>query len=331
MAVVRILLFSLYIGAGGHGMSSASRGWNSNSTALPTFENSWRMWLKPAQHKRIDALTASSRNNATSRNNLEAVRRGAVLNKVSTGILDNKVSMGILDAFRNAPLGSLGPVGTKRTHFVYYDKLLFLVMQYGMNARSLLEVGCADQPLSAKFTWIPTKHCVAPYFATYRETKKENVNDGVIHFKADFLRWKAPLNYDLLVCSQVVEHVPDPGAFVQGLIQAAKTAIISVPHLWKDEACENCHHISHEITAAKFREWASPYWPVEEIIVREERGGAERIVFVFTGHKTSESYVNFGWKNANASATERAYDDELRASSTRRAQDLQALEDMELS
>jgi hypothetical protein len=46
------------------------------------------------------------------------------------------------------PIGSLGPKGTKREHFVYYDSLYFLAMQYGRDAKTFMEVGCASDPFA---------------------------------------------------------------------------------------------------------------------------------------------------------------------------------------
>lgn len=65
-------------------------------------------------------------------------------------------------------------------------------------------------------------------------------------YKVDFLSWKAPHRYDLVVCSQVLEHlsVEDGAArkFLQKLLRIGRTVIISVPYRWQDQDCKECHH-----------------------------------------------------------------------------------------
>ena len=45
-----------------------------------------------------------------------------------------------------APIGSLGPHGTSRKHYRYYDSVFYSAMQFGSKAQSAIEVGCANDP-----------------------------------------------------------------------------------------------------------------------------------------------------------------------------------------
>jgi Methyltransferase domain len=172
--------------------------------------------------------------------------------------------------------------------------------------QSVLEVGCAADPFIDHFTWIPNKYCVAPYHMDYPKiddpktsTNKPTQNSSTHLYVADFLTWTPPpppavssssssssstittatpnnnqtnttTLYDLVLCSQVVEHVEDPRAFVQKLLQMTNPAsggiaIISVPYLWGPIGV----HLTHYISEKTLLEWSHPYLPIETRIVKE--------------------------------------------------------------
>lgn len=188
-------------------------------------------------------------------------------------------------SLEESPIGSLGPKGTEREHLIYYDSLFYLGLQFGRNAKSLLEVGCAKDPFAQYLSWIPDKKCVAPYRVNYDNKALDALppNQRVDFVEADFMTYSVPHKYDLLICSQVVEHVPDPAGFLKKLIQAAKISIVSVPYKWPK--CGNCNHRSNDISLEKIIEWAAPYKPQHHIIIRETDLGGEnfhsRIIVVF--------------------------------------------------
>ena len=49
-------------------------------------------------------------------------------------------------AMMTAPVGSLGPVGSSRQSYKYYDSVFYSAVQFGSNAQSAIEVGCASDP-----------------------------------------------------------------------------------------------------------------------------------------------------------------------------------------
>jgi len=211
----------------------------------------------------------------------------------------------IARALEMAPIGSMGPKGTSRARYGYYDSLFFLTMQYGRGAKSLLEVGCASDPFSKYLNWIEDRTCVAPYFIQYagggtiasHQLAASKDMYGVEFVEADFMTYEATPaatttssavaakkeKYDLLLCSQVVEHVPDPGAFFRKLIESAKTSIISVPYNWPP-CGKICNHVTDHITLDTILEWSKPHTPQHYTIVKEGAGGASsrRIITVFT-------------------------------------------------
>ncbi|KAL3784714.1 hypothetical protein HJC23_007723 [Cyclotella cryptica] len=66
-----------------------------------------------------------------------------------------------------APVGQLGPENTQRKHLRYYNSLFFTSLEFGMNAKSLIEVGCASDPFIQYLDWVDRRTCVAPYYVKY--------------------------------------------------------------------------------------------------------------------------------------------------------------------
>jgi SAM-dependent methyltransferase len=189
-------------------------------------------------------------------------------------------------AVANAPVGSLGPKDTDRLHLRYYDSLFYAAMQFGSKAKSIIEVGCGYDPFLKYMTWIPEKLCVAPYFADYVKGKENHIGADIEQVTADFMDFKLPNDraFDLLICSQVIEHVENPKDFMQKLIRSARISIISVPYQWKT-CVGKCGHKSHEISYNKTLEWSYPYVPIVSTIVKEKSDRSStnnrRIVLVF--------------------------------------------------
>ena len=77
---------------------------------------------------------------------------------------------------------------------------------------------------------IGQRTCVAPYFIEYGNGKKNEINDklsnskGITKIKADFMEYQLPHNkmFDLLLCNQVLKHVPDPAVFMKKLYPRQK-------------------------------------------------------------------------------------------------------------
>ena len=203
----------------------------------------------------------------------------------------NKVALSLA----KTPIGKLGPANTNRHEFRYYDTLFYTALQFGHEASSLIEVGCSSNPFIQHFDWVHKRTCVAPYFVEYSgDNDGRNANKQITDTKnpiesvvADFMEYELTDNsYDLLLCSQVLEHVPDPSAFMKKLIKTAKTSIISVPYKWND-CGKSCNHVTHQIGYNKVLEWSSPHKPIYSSIVQEKMEGktnfdsSRRIIFVF--------------------------------------------------
>ena len=199
-------------------------------------------------------------------------------------------------AHNNAQIGFLGPSGTIRHQFRYYDALLYIAMEFGRTAKSLIEVGCATDPFIKNMKWIDKRTCVAPYFVDYAKTTGNIDNklfdaDEIEKVTADFMKYDLDdYSYDLLICSQVIEHVPDPAAFTKKLVKSAKTSIISVPYKW-GHCGKTCNHVTDEIGYDTILKWAEPHVPIYSSIVTEKNSGdvtnKRRLIVVFEQNETT--------------------------------------------
>ncbi|KAL3809355.1 hypothetical protein ACHAXA_009063 [Cyclostephanos tholiformis] len=198
-------------------------------------------------------------------------------------------------AIRTSSIGSLGPSGTNRNHMRYYDALFYAALQYGIDAKSILEVGCASDAFVRHLNWIDDRTCVAPYFESYEKyasgggggnvvtnNNATDSMDNIVMVTADFMQYPVERTYDLLLCNQVLEHVPNPAKFMKKLIDSARTSIISVPYNWEDCGKE-CAHVSHRITHKTLLRWSAPHVPIYQGIVTDNATSnfGRRTILVF--------------------------------------------------
>jgi len=131
-----------------------------------------------------------------------------------------------------------------RRDAIYLQRVAKLVQSVGGSAISILDVGSNGCPYLDWFEWIPKRVSVdlqAPYSSP-----------SVTSFKADFLAWKTDEQFDLCLCLQVLEHVPDAGAFARKLLASARHVIVSVPYLWSG-SCK--YHVHDPVDDAKVAAW----------------------------------------------------------------------------
>ena len=194
------------------------------------------------------------------------------------------------------PIGSLGPLHTNRKHYRYYDSMYYTALQYGADAHSVLEVGCASDPFIKYLDWADRRTCVAPYFVDYANNNKTRKQEEVEKITADFMEYNLPNNqkYDLLLCNQVLEHVSNPQSFMRKLIDSAETSIISVPYDWGACGAKNdkkgCNHITDNIDYDRLLMWTAPHKPIHSAIVTEKMNSKfnRRIILVYKPSETIE-------------------------------------------
>lgn len=132
-----------------------------------------------------------------------------------------------------------------RKDSLYYQAVRILTSHLGARAQTLADVGSAGCPYVDWFDWIPERTSIDlrnPYKA-----------HGVRSITADFLKWEPDKVYDVVTCLQVLEHIPDAGAFAQKLLSMSKILIVSVPFKWKPGG--NSSHVHDPVDVAKMRSW----------------------------------------------------------------------------
>ena len=71
---------------------------------------------------------------------------------------------------------------------------------------------------------------------------------------AEFLTWEPDRQYDLVLCLQVLEHIPDPTPFARKLFACGRVVVVSVPHRWPEGSCGE--HVHDPVDEGKLREWS---------------------------------------------------------------------------
>jgi hypothetical protein len=179
----------------------------------------------------------------------------------------------------------------ERRTFLFYRHLLCIVQRYAPTAASVLDVGSSLPPFVLLLNWVKSKTILGPKFAgNVAKGGSELLSLSRIEEKfrvsviqADFLEWQpsgmgASL-FDLVLCSEVVEHISKPREFVRKLLTVGRVVVLSAPYRW--EPCEGrCHHKQNKITRDRIGLWAGRQ-PVAYDIV-EESSGDQRIICVFT-------------------------------------------------
>ena len=100
---------------------------------------------------------------------------------------------------------------------------------------------------------------------------------GVVSVKGDFLDYRPDAPFDLVTCFQVLEHVPDAGAFAKKLLETGRVVIVSVPYKWKKGKCKS--HVHDPVDEAKMRRWFGR--TPDYSYVARELSGIARLIQVY--------------------------------------------------
>lgn len=163
----------------------------------------------------------------------------------------------------------------KRQNSIYIFAIKQIVRVLGERAQSIVDVGSNGCPYLDWFDWIPERCSL--------DLRKPYVSKGVTSITADFLKHDFQKKFDVLTCLQVVEHVPDAGAFCKKLLETAQVLIVSVPYQWK--AGQTKGHIHDPISLDKMNGWFGRE-PNYHIIIQEVESSARRLICVYDVHST---------------------------------------------
>ena len=160
---------------------------------------------------------------------------------------------------------------TGRHGLAYYRVAVDFVRRYAPDARRLLDVGGGVSRGCQYLQWLPQ----------LQRTSVELPDSGsqqlhpVRVVKADFLDWDVDGPYDVVMCLQVLEHVPQVEAFTVKLFDCAPTVVISVPYRWP--AGRTACHVHDPVDEAKLHGWTKRQ-PLESRIIGQS---TQRLVCVY--------------------------------------------------
>lgn len=156
-----------------------------------------------------------------------------------------------------------------RAHFAYYREVVAAARRHVPVGQAALDVGARDTETLLRLNWFPRRVAL--------DLRLGPAQPGIERVVADFLRWKAPTRFDLVLCLQVLEHLEDPPAFLRKLRDTGRIVIVSVPYRWAKGL--HAPHVQDPVDEAKLIRWAGQN-PLETRIVMDER---ERLIAVFDG------------------------------------------------
>jgi hypothetical protein len=135
--------------------------------------------------------------------------------------------------------------------------------------RSILDVGSNG---CAYLDWFPS---------VSRRISLDLVNpyssDGVEAIKADFLTYEPAQPFDLVLCLQVLEHIPEAAQFAQRLLTVTgRRLVVSVPHKWPAGRSE--WHVHDPVDEAKMLSWFGREPDYHSVVLEKIWFGKARLV-----------------------------------------------------
>jgi hypothetical protein len=133
----------------------------------------------------------------------------------------------------------------KRSHLIYYRYIEQIVRGLASNAMSMIDVGSYKTPNLELFDWIPIRHSL--------DIAQPYQSATVKGIKADFLSFQPERTYDISICLQVLEHIPDAARFAMKLFEVSAAVLISVPYKWP--AGSHKDHVHDPVDLDKLVSW----------------------------------------------------------------------------
>ncbi len=150
----------------------------------------------------------------------------------------------------------------------YYHQVLAFAREYAPAGGSVVDVGGRDCEYIQWFDWFGRKVVI--------DLKPPPARLGVETLAGDFMSWQPEARFDLALCLQVLEHLPEPGLFCRKLLDTGRIVIVSVPYRWPQGLCK--YHVQDPVDRAKLQGWAGRP-PRDTAVVRD--GNRDRLVAVF--------------------------------------------------
>ncbi|MBI4816672.1 MAG: class I SAM-dependent methyltransferase [Deltaproteobacteria bacterium] len=145
---------------------------------------------------------------------------------------------------------------------------------------ALLDVGCGDKPHEALFRPYVTSYVGAERAQTYRRTASSARSKADLEFDGDRLPLEDE-SYDTVLCTQVLEHVPDPRHWFGELVRVLRPGgrlIVTTPFSYRVHSAPEDYF--------RFTRYALQRFATEEsleIEILQERGG----LWIVLAHKAA--------------------------------------------
>lgn len=162
-----------------------------------------------------------------------------------------------------------------RRHYRYYEEVVRMAREHAGEARCAIDVGGSEAQVLERLGWLERRVALDVRYTLPRP--------GIETITADFLDYEADGPFDLVLCLQVLEHVPDPGRFARKLIALGGCVIVSVPYRWPAGVSPN--HSHDPIDETRLSSWMGTE-PTASAIVDD---GRPRLVAVYEGAATGGS------------------------------------------
>jgi hypothetical protein len=150
----------------------------------------------------------------------------------------------------------------------YYRRVLELAKRFVPHGGSLLDVGCHECQYIRDFSWFDKKDAI--------DIQRIPEIPGVRSIQIDFMDFQPDHLYDLVLCLQVLEHLPNPEAFARKLINSGLFTIVSVPYKWPKGKCK--YHCQDPVDELKLKSWFEMGWKEADLV---KDGKSSRLIALF--------------------------------------------------
>jgi hypothetical protein len=155
----------------------------------------------------------------------------------------------------------------ERRDLEFYEVVIKLAKEYVPSGKSVIDVGAHNTEVLLRLEGFDYRVGLDKTYPPQRR--------GIKSIKMHFMRYRPEVYFDLVLCLQVLEHLKDPEAFAQKLLQTGETIIVSVPYQWPEGSCES--HIQDPVDDRKLASSVQRA-PAERLIVAN---GVERLIAVY--------------------------------------------------
>ncbi len=157
----------------------------------------------------------------------------------------------------------------ERKGYTYLREVRNLAETVAPHARSIIDVGSNGCPYLEWFT--------QAHYRVSIDLTNPYRSDTVEGLAVDFLEYEQVKPFDLCLCLQVLEHVPEPRIFARKLLATAEHVVASVPFRWPRGFCAD--HVHDPVDEKTLLSWFGRP-PARSVIAEEPRKGpnARRLI-----------------------------------------------------